>query len=97
MNYNCKRQFTAFLRKCKVDYITERDQVSIGNFHLCFFDDFDTVTIITPICPNLTHSIHYASPETMYGKLLEYKQLVKTFLAYKEAATFKGHSIIGLS
>jgi hypothetical protein len=97
MSFNCKRQFTAILRKTNISYISYPNQVSIGNFHLLFKDETDTILIITPICPLLTYSIPYASPETILKKYLDFKQLVKTFLAYREAVAFKGHSIIGLS
>lgn len=97
MLYSLRSEFTAFLRKTKTNYTTSPGYVHVGNFHFYFSRDLDTVTIRTPICPALDYVIPYSSPETVFRKYLDFKQLVKTFLAYQQSASFKGHITIGLS
>ena len=97
MATSMRSQFTALLRRCKINYSTSPAYVSVNTFHLFFDDGLDCITIRTPLLPEIDYTIHYAHPDTVLHKFFTFKQFVKERAFYQISLQLSKDTSIGLS
>jgi hypothetical protein len=78
--FNCRSQFTTYLRKQNIQYTTSSGFVSIGHYHFQFDDSLDYITLRFAGMPQVYFSFPYCTSCTLVYKWQVFKTMIAGLL-----------------